>query len=101
MAMTLSGSVAAISGSLGVALGVMVANLSISKTGYEEHSEELGRIAQEGQEIKELLVNAIDEDTNAFDKVIKAMRMPKDSDSEKKIREKKMQKDIKLQLKYL
>ncbi len=89
------GSVAAISGSLGVALGVMVANLSTSKTGFEEHSEELGRIAEEGQEIKEFLVNAIDEDTNAFDKVIKAMRMPKDSDSEKKIREEKMQEGYK------
>lgn len=89
------GSVAAISGSLGVALGVMVANLSTSKTGFEEHSEELGRIAEEGQKIKEFLVNAIDEDTNAFDKVIKAMRMPKDSDSEKKIREEKMQEGYK------
>lgn len=89
------GSVAAISGSLGVALGVMVANLSTSKAGFEEHSEELGRIAEEGQKIKEFLVNAIDEDTNAFDKVIKAMRMPKDSDSEKKIREEKMQEGYK------
>ena len=42
-----------------------------------------------------MLVNAIDEDTNAFDKVIKAMRMPKDSDSEKKIREEKMQEGYK------
>ncbi|MFL2943869.1 MAG: glutamate formimidoyltransferase [Candidatus Poseidoniales archaeon] len=89
------GSVAAMSGSLGVALGVMVANLSTSKAGFEKHSEELGRIAEEGQEIKEFLVKAIDEDTNAFDKVIKAMRMPKDSDSEKKIREEKMQEGYK------
>ena len=89
------GSVAAMSGSLGVALGVMVANLCVSKAGFEEHSEELGKIAEDGQEIKDFLVNAIDEDTNAFDKVIKAMRMPNDSDSEKKIRAEKMQEGYK------
>ena len=89
------GSVAAMSGSLGEAIGVMVANLCVSKAGFEEHSEELGKIAEDGQEIKEFLVNAIDEDTNAFDKVIKAMRMPNDSDSEKKIRAEKMQEGYK------
>ena len=89
------GSVAAISGSLGVALGVMVANLCASKSGFEEHSDELNQIAEDGQKIKEFLVNAIDEDTNAFDKVIKAMRMPKDSDSEKKLRAEKMQEGYK------
>jgi len=89
------GSVAAMSGSLGVALGVMVANLCVSKAGFEEHGEELGKIAEEGQKIKEFLVNAIDEDTNAFDKVIKAMRMPNDSDSEKEIRAEKMQEGYK------
>ena len=89
------GSVAAMSGSLGVALSVMVANLCVSKAGFEDHGEELGKIAEDGQEIKEFLVNAIDEDTNAFDKVIKAMRMPNDSDSEKKIRAEKMQEGYK------
>ena len=89
------GSVAAVSGSLGVALGVMVANLCVSKAGFEKHHKKLSEIAEEGQKIKELLVNAIDEDTNAFDKVIKAMRMPKDSDSEKKLRDSKMQEGYK------
>ena len=89
------GSVAAMSGSLGVALGVMVANLCVSKAGFEDLGEELGRIAEDGQEIKEFLVNAIDEDTNAFDKVIKAMRMPNDSDSEKERRAEKMQEGYK------
>ena len=89
------GSVAAMSGSLGVALGVMVANLCASKSGFEEHSDELNQISEDGQKIKEFLVNAIDEDTNAFDKVIKAMRMPKDSDSEKKLRAAKMQEGYK------
>ena len=54
--------------------------------GFENKSEELNRIAEEGQEIKQFLVNAIDGDSNAFDKVIKAMRMPNDTDSEKETR---------------
>ena len=89
------GSVAALSGSLGVALGVMVANLCTSKAGFEEKKKDLSNIAEEGQKIKEFLVNAIDEDTNAFDKVIKAMRMPKDSDAERELRDKKMQEGYK------
>ena len=89
------GSVAAASGSLGVALGTMVANLCISMKGFENKSEELNRIAEEGQEIKQFLVNAIDGDSNAFDKVIKAMRMPNDTDSEKETRNEKMQEGYK------
>ena len=89
------GSVAALSGSLGVALAIMVANLCTSKAGFEQKKKELSKIAEEGQKIKEFLVNAIDEDTNAFDKVIKAMRMPKDSDIEKKLRDEKMQEGYK------
>ena len=89
------GSVAAASGSLGVALGTMVANLCISMKGFEDKAEELNRIAEEGQEIKQFLVNAIDGDSNAFDKVIKAMRMPNDTDSEKETRNKKMQEGYK------
>ena len=55
----------------------------------------MNRIAEEGQEIKQFLVNAIDRDSNAFDKVIKAMRMPNDTDSEKETRNKKMQEGYK------
>ena len=85
------GSVAALSGSLGVALGTMVANLCITKAGFEQENKTLNKIAERGQKIKDSLLLAIDEDTNAFDQVIKAMRMPKDTDNEKKLRDKKMQ----------
>jgi len=86
------GSVAALSGALGAALGTMVANLSTSKAGFEEHKNKLAKIAENGQHTKYELVKAIDDDTSAFDEVIKAMRMPKDTDEEKKIRETEMQK---------
>ena len=86
------GSVAALSGELGAALGTMVANLSISKSGFEKQKTNLSNIAQKGQDIKDKLINAIDEDTSAFDQVIKAMRMPKDTDKEKMARDIEMQK---------
>ena len=86
------GSVAALSGALGAALGTMVANLITSKAGFEDKKEELAEISKKGQFTKDELVKAIDDDTTAFDKVIKAMRMPKDTEKEKENREKEMQK---------
>lgn len=86
------GSVAALSGALGAALGTMVANLSTSKAGFEDKKEKLAEISKKGQFTKDELVKAIDDDTTAFDKVIKAMRMPKDTEKEKETRENKMQK---------
>jgi len=86
------GSVAALSGALGAALGTMVANLSISKSGFEKEQKRLNHIAQKGQIIKDKLIQAIDEDTSAFDQVIKAMRMPKDTENEKEARNIEMQK---------
>ncbi len=86
------GSVAALSGALGAALGTMVANLSTSKAGFEDKKEKLAEISKKGQITKDKLIKAIDEDTTAFDKVIKAMRMPKDTEKEKEIRGKEMQK---------
>ena len=86
------GSVAALSGALGAALGTMVVNLSTSKAGFEKHKDKLAKIAEKGQQTKYELVKAIDDDTSAFDEVIKAMRMPKDTEEDKKIRETEMQK---------
>jgi glutamate formiminotransferase/formiminotetrahydrofolate cyclodeaminase len=71
------GSVAALGGSLGAALSSMVANLTIGKKGYEPVWEELRTVADEGQWLKARLVRAIDDDTQAFNKVLDAMRLPK------------------------
>jgi len=85
------GSVAALSGALGAALGTMVANLSTSKAGFEDQKKRLNKISSKGQAVKDALIKAIDDDTSAFDQVIKAMRMPKDTDADKKSRETAMQ----------
>jgi len=71
------GSVAALMGSLGAALATMVANLTVGKKGYEQAWDELAAIAERGQTLKDTLARAVDEDTDAFNRVMEAMRLPK------------------------
>ena len=80
------GSISAYVGALGVSLGTMVANLSAHKAGWDERWEFFSDWAKKGQEYKEQLLFLVDEDTNAFNKIIDGFRMPKDTDLEKKIR---------------
>ena len=71
------GSVAALMGSLGAALATMVANLTVGKKGYEGAWAELAGMAERGQALKDRLARAVDEDTDAFNRVMEAMRLPK------------------------
>lgn len=80
------GSVAALSGALGAGLATMVANLTAGKKDMFDRFEEMGSLAVRGQEVKDKLVRAVDEDTDAFNQIIGAMRMPKKSDEEKAAR---------------
>ncbi|MAH17527.1 MAG: glutamate formimidoyltransferase [Euryarchaeota archaeon] len=81
------GSVAALAGALGAALGTMVANLSATKGTQAANYDALAGIAERGQAVKEALVAGVDADTSAFDGVIAAMRMPKDSDEQRATRD--------------
>jgi len=76
------GSVAALMGSLAAALATMVANLTVGKKGYESVWAELATLAAEGQRGKDALARAVDEDTDAFNRVMDAMRMPKGTPDE-------------------
>ena len=80
------GSIAAYVGSLGVSLGTMVANLSAHKAGWDEKWELFSDWAVKGQTYKEQLLFLVDEDTNAFNKIIDGFRMPKDTNEEKQAR---------------
>ena len=80
------GSVAALLGALGAALGTMVANLSSHKRGWDERWEEFSRWAERGQRLKEELLRLVDEDTIAFERVMAAIGMPKTSPEEKAAR---------------
>ena len=77
------GSISAYVGALGAALGAMVANLSSHKRGWDERWEHFSRWAEQGQSIKERLLQLVDEDTRAFDAILRAFRLPKGSEEEK------------------
>ena len=80
------GSISAYIGALGVSLGTMVANLSAHKRGWDDKIPFFSQMAEEGQRLKDRILYLVDEDTNAFNKIIDAVRMPKGSDTEKKAR---------------
>ena len=80
------GSVSAALGALGAALGTMVANLSSHKRGWDERWEEFSAVADRGKQLHARLCSLIDEDTLAFDRILEAVRMPKDSDEEQAAR---------------
>lgn len=80
------GSISAYVGTLGVALGTMVANLSGHKAGWDDRWEEFSEWARKGQAYKAILLDLVDEDTNAFNKIIDGFRMPKNTDEEKQAR---------------
>ncbi|HBN05398.1 MAG TPA: glutamate formimidoyltransferase, partial [Bacteroidales bacterium] len=80
------GSIAAYMGSLGASLATMVANLSSHKAGWDERWEEFSIIAEKGQALKDELIHLVDEDTNAFNKIMDAFGLPKKTDEEKAAR---------------
>jgi len=80
------GSIAAYVGTLGVSLGAMVANLSAHKSGWDDKWEFYSKWAEKGQAYKNKLLYLVDEDTNAFNKIIDGFRMPKSTDTEKAAR---------------
>ncbi len=80
------GSISAYMGALGAALGTMVANLSAHKAGWDSRWKEFSDWADKGQAIMDRLLELVDEDTAAFDRIMSAIGMPKNSEEEKKAR---------------
>lgn len=80
------GSVAAYVGVLGVSLGTMVANLSAHKVGWDAQWESFSDWAVKGQKYKNDLLFLVDEDTQAFHKIIEGFRLPKTTTEEIEIR---------------
>jgi len=81
------GSVSAYIGSLGAALGSMVANLSSHKRGWDDKWEYYSDWAEKGKAIQEKLLHLVDEDTKAFNGLMSAFALPKGSDTEIKQRQ--------------
>lgn len=80
------GSVSAYIGALGAALGTMVANLSSHKPGWDDRCAEFSNHAENGMAIEQELLHLVDEDTEAFNKIMAAFGMPKASEEDKRLR---------------
>jgi glutamate formiminotransferase/formiminotetrahydrofolate cyclodeaminase len=85
------GSIAACMGAMGAALGTMVANLSAHKRGSDSRWEEFASWAEKGKNYHDQLLQLIDQDTNAFNAIMAAYQLPKESEAEKKQRNEAIQ----------
>ena len=80
------GSISAYMGALGAALGAMVANLSSHKAGWDEQWEYFSDYAERGQQLLSELLALVDEDTEAFNRIMAVFAMPKGTPEEKAAR---------------
>ena len=86
------GSVSAYLGSLGISLGTMVANLSSHKRGWDDRWEEFSNIAEKGQKHIKKLLELVDKDTESFNQIMHAFRLPDSDSKEKQIKEEAIKK---------
>lgn len=85
------GSISAYMGALGAALGSMVANLSAHKAGWDDRWEEFSNVAEKGRRIQDRLIALVDEDTEAFNRIMAVFAMPKKTPEEKVARSQALQ----------
>jgi glutamate formiminotransferase / formiminotetrahydrofolate cyclodeaminase len=85
------GSIAAYLGAMGVSLAAMVANLSSHKAGWDNRWKEFSDYAEKAMKIQKDLLMLVDEDTKAFNHVMEALGMPKNTDAEKASRHNALQ----------
>ena len=85
------GTISAYMGALGAALGTMVANLSSHKPGWDDQWEKFSQWADKGQELMTELLHLVDEDTEAFNRIMAAFGLPKKTDEDKAARSQAIQ----------
>ncbi|TFH95394.1 methenyltetrahydrofolate cyclohydrolase [Porphyromonas levii] len=90
------GSVSALAGAISASLAKMVANLTIGRKKYAEVESEMMEVATKAEEIRQSLLNAIDRDSDAYNLVAEAFKMPKETDEEKAARSAKIQEATKV-----
>lgn len=89
------GSISALNGSIAAALTEMVANLTIGKKKYAEVEEEMKALACEAAKLREELVVDVDKDSEAYNRVFAAFKLPKETEEEKAFRSEEIQKNTK------
>jgi glutamate formiminotransferase/formiminotetrahydrofolate cyclodeaminase len=81
------GSVAALCGALSAGLSSMVANLTVGKKGYEKAFQEMKKTAVRAQRLKDEYLGQVDRDTDAFNRVMDAVRLPKTTEDQRRERD--------------
>jgi methenyltetrahydrofolate cyclohydrolase len=89
------GSAAAIIGAMAAGLVSMVCNLTIGKPKYKEHEEELKTVLSKAEDLRHRLTDMVNDDVRAFDTVMGAYGMPKDTDEQKAARSEAIQAALK------
>ncbi len=90
------GSIAALSAAIASALTEMVANLTIGKKKYEDKEEMMKQIAASANNYQMLFIHDIDADSDAYNNVFDAFKLPKETEEEKTERNKQIQETIKI-----
>jgi len=80
------GSIAALSASLSAALVSMVGNLTVGKPKYKKVNESMKELSYQAQRLKEFFIDVIDDDTDAFNEIMDAFKLPKSNEEETTIR---------------
>lgn len=80
------GSIAALNAASSAALIAMVANLTIGKAKYAAVEDKMKQVAAQAEGLKDKFLSLIDEDSNAFIKIMAAFKLPKDTEEAKKAR---------------
>lgn len=90
------GSIAALCGALSAALSEMVANLTVTKKKYADSKEEMNAIINKASQLRDRLLNYIEEDSLAYKKVMEAYKLPKETEEEKCLRRDRIQEGLKI-----
>lgn len=81
------GSVAALAGALSASLSAMVGNLTYEKKGFEKSKPILNELSESGQNLKTAFLQDVDNDMNAYNRIVESRRLPKGSPEEAKARD--------------
>ena len=89
------GSVAALSAAIASSLSEMVANLTVGRKGYTAVDDEMKAISKQAADFRDKLIGYIDKDSDAYQQVMQAFKLPKNTEEEKNIRARAVQEGLK------
>ena len=89
------GSVSALNGALAAALSAMVANLTVGRKKYVEVNDLMQELSARFEKLSQKLIEDVDRDSDAYNRVFAAFKLPKETDEEKQVRSEAIQRETK------